>query len=52
MRAAKAQTSLRTHGKSPAPNCPQTHRRNACRGCEFKISKALDSEFALFTTRL
>ena len=23
-------------------NCPQTHRRNACRGCEFKISKALE----------
>ena len=23
-------------------NCPQTHRRNACPGCEFKISKALE----------
>ena len=40
MRAAKAQTSLRIRGKSPAP-C-HIHNESACRGCEFKISKALE----------
>ena len=37
MRAAKAQTSLHIRGKST-----HIHNEGACRGCEFKISKALE----------
>ena len=48
MRAAKAQTSLRIRGKSPAPKLT-TYTAAAV---NLKSVKPLISEFALFTTRL
>ena len=42
MRAAKAQTSLRIRGKFASALTAHIHNESACRGCEFKISKALE----------
>ena len=42
MRAAGLRRACAPMENRQRLNCPQTHRRNACRGCEFKISKALE----------
>ena len=62
--AAKLRRACASAENRQRLNCPNTHRRNvdegAClnfalaplSGCEFKNSKAIEMEFALFTTRL